>query len=125
MLTLALLEALIKNGSGDVHAQLGERDYLQAVGALTEGKQGWDVKEAALKLLQECGLAFESQKDRLAFHPYYMELRLQGKQFPPLQASSPVFSPPPAPSAAIPTSASPLASLATQGDLGTWSGEPM
>jgi hypothetical protein len=96
MLTLSLLEAVVKNGSARVHALVGSRDFLAAVGALAEGKQGWDVREAALKLLQECGLAFEGQKDSLAFHGYYMELRLKGLQFPPLSASSPVFSPPPA-----------------------------
>lgn len=84
LLALSLLEAVVKNGSGDVHALLGQRGFLEAVGALTApaDKPGHaEVMAAALKLLQECGLAFEGQP---------------GPQFPPLQASSPVFSPPPA-----------------------------
>ncbi len=122
MLTLALLEAVIKNGSASVHGLVGSRDFLPSVGALTEGKQGWDVREAALKLLQECGLAFEGQKDRLFFYPYYMELRLSGKQFAQLQASSPVFSPPPQPGAESAVAASTAAEADDQGDFIHWCG---
>lgn len=94
MLSLALLEGVIKNGGPRVHALVGTRAFLSVVGALTDEMHSAEVRAAALTLLQECGLAFEAQKESLAFHSVYMELRLQGKHFPPLSASIPVFSPP-------------------------------
>lgn len=54
MLTLTLLEAVVKNGSGGVHALLREHGVVESLGALTnEGQPGGEeVKGAAQELLQ-------------------------------------------------------------------------
>lgn len=92
--------------------------------------QGWDVKEQALGLIQQWGLAFQARQDILPyFYETYMKLRLkvrvhsqgmicnrisyskahatfrytcmlmrlddsQGVDFPPMEESSPIFTPP-------------------------------
>ncbi len=116
-LTLTLLEAAVKNSDpndGRFHALVGTQEFLQNVAALADGKKGWDVKEQALSLLQQWGLAFQSKQDSLAFHGLYMEMRLKGAQFPPLQASSPIFTPPPTSSPVL-TSGASAPSVAEEG----------
>jgi len=102
-LTLTLLEAAVKNADqpgwdSPFHALVGTSEFLSNVAALTDGKKGWDVKEQALALLQQWGLSFQAKQVTLAFYSTYMDLRLQGVQFPRLEASSPIFTPPPQPS---------------------------
>lgn len=112
-LTLTLLETVIKNADqpgreSRFHALVGSPDFLAKISSLTDGKRGWEVKEQALALLQQWGLSFESRRDTLAFYSTYMDLRLQGVQFPRLEASSPIFTPPAQPSpATLPASTTP------------------
>lgn len=111
-LTLTLLEAAVKNADqpgrdSAFHALVGTSEFLSNVATLTDGKKGWDVKEQALALLQQWGLSFQVKQATLAFYSTYMDLRLQGVQFPRLEASSPIFTPPPQSSSSSSSSPSP------------------
>lgn len=95
-LTLTMLETCVKNTENPYfHGLVGNKDFLQDVAALSDGRRGWEVKEQALSLIQQWGLAFQAKQDSMPFfHECYMALRLRGVQFPPLEASSPIFTPP-------------------------------
>eukprot|EP00904_Undaria_pinnatifida_P013217 jgi/Undpi1/9025/HiC_scaffold_26.g11485.m1 len=93
-LTLTLCEATVKNCSRPLHQALGTREFLTEVATLCNGQKGFEVRSQALSLVQEWGIAFQTDRS-LAFAETYGRLQVQGARFPPTKDAAPVFTPAP------------------------------
>ena len=96
LLSLTLLETLVKNCSFTLHAAVASEKFQSAVYSVAVCKFP-EASERALKLIQQFGIAFESMQETL---PGYMstwnKLKQQQVIFPPIdEAEPPVFTPPP------------------------------
>lgn len=69
----------ISQTHGLTPTEIGSKDFLGDVVALTNGKRGWEAREEALKLIQEWGLAFQGQRNML-FYETYTSLKVKGKE---------------------------------------------
>ncbi len=103
LMTLHLLEALVKNGNSLIHGTIGN-DFLMAtmanVARKYNGKTGSENREVAelcLDIIQAWGEGFMFKQQQFpAFTKYYVELRKEGLHFnPQFDASKmPDFAPP-------------------------------
>ncbi|KAJ7568911.1 hypothetical protein O6H91_01G053000 [Diphasiastrum complanatum] len=97
LLTLTVLETLIKNCGGIVHQQVAEKSILPKMVKIVKKKADMHVKDKILGLLDAWQEAFDGPGGR--FPQYYLayeELRRLGIQFPEraLEDGPPVLTPP-------------------------------
>eukprot|EP00903_Cladosiphon_okamuranus_P005348 g5344.t1 len=91
-LTLTLCEAAVKNCSRPLHQALGQREFLAEVATLCHGQKGYQVRSQALSLVQDWGIAFQTDRS-LAYADTYGRLKAQGARFPEANGETPVFTP--------------------------------
>ncbi|CAM9576659.1 unnamed protein product, partial [Scytosiphon promiscuus] len=91
-LTLTLCETTIKNCSKPLHQALGSREFLAEVANLCNGQKGYEVRAQALSLVQDWGIAFQTDMS-LAYAETYGRLKAQGARFPEVTGAAPVFTP--------------------------------
>ncbi|CAN0339365.1 unnamed protein product [Ectocarpus sp. 12 AP-2014] len=80
-LTLTLCETTMKNCSRPLHRAVGSREFLAEVAGLCSGQKGYEVRSRALGLIQDWGIAFQSDRS-LAYSETYGRLKAQGARFP-------------------------------------------
>ncbi|CAM9711501.1 unnamed protein product [Pylaiella littoralis] len=108
-LTLTLCETTVKNCSRPLHQALGAREFLAEVASLCNGQKGYEVRSQALSLVQDWGIAFQTDRS-LAYAETYGRLKAQGARFPEATGATPVFTESASPYDAAPPS--------TRGGLG-------
>jgi hypothetical protein len=97
-LALELTDACVKNCSSKFHFAVSNKAFLNDIVVLAEGKRGWEIRDQALKLIQQWHISFSEKRDHLpGFHEAYASLKTKGAPFPAQEGSAPpVFTPPPA-----------------------------
>ncbi|KAF5205085.1 target of Myb protein 1-like, partial [Thalictrum thalictroides] len=96
MLSLTLLETMIKNCGDYVHFQIAERNILQEMIKIVRKKTDMQVRNKILDLLDSWQEAFGGPGGKYPqYYWAYEELRRSGVQFPPRSRdAAPIFTPP-------------------------------
>ncbi|XP_024519677.1 TOM1-like protein 4 [Selaginella moellendorffii] len=95
LLTLTVLETLVKNCGDAVHQQVAEKDVLHEMVKIVKKRGDLSVREKILGLLDSWQEAFGGQRGRYPqFFSAYDELRRSGVDFPQRQDAPPIFTPP-------------------------------
>ena len=105
LLSLELLESLMKNCHEPLHSQVGTADFLGELSRLAlASRTAGEVAQRALALIDSWGVAFQGHPRLTEFHATYRALLAQGVEFPArdLDQMSPFYTPAAQPSAPLP-----------------------
>nr|GEW09695.1 TOM1-like protein 6 [Tanacetum cinerariifolium] len=97
LLSLTLLETIVKNCSENVHGQIAERKMLHEMIKIVKKKSHMRVREKILALIDNWREAFGGRGGRMTaqYHRAYEELRRYGVEFPRRSPNSvPLITPP-------------------------------
>ncbi|TYH08199.1 hypothetical protein ES288_A08G296900v1 [Gossypium darwinii] len=94
LLTLTLLETIVKNCGDIVHMHVAERDVLSDMIKMVRKKPDFHVKEMILALIDTWQEAYGANSRHPQYHVAYQELLRAGAVFPEKnESSAPVFTP--------------------------------
>ena len=104
MLTLTLVDMMVKNADPNFHAMLNNPKFFKNMRKIIDrgnekgGRDNLEAQEKALMLIQDWGEAFLTRREQSTalFVKTYHELRMQGQRFPrnvDVNMKSPVFTP--------------------------------
>ncbi|KAA3468223.1 TOM1-like protein 2 isoform X2 [Gossypium australe] len=94
LLTLTLLETIVKNCGDIVHMHVAERDVLSDMIKMVRKKPDFHVKEKILALIDTWQEAYGANSRYPQYHVAYQELLRAGAVFPEKnESSAPVFTP--------------------------------
>ncbi|MBA0612158.1 hypothetical protein Godav_012797 [Gossypium davidsonii] len=94
LLTLTLLETIVKNCGDIVHMHVAERDVLSDMIKMARKKPDFHVKEKILALIDTWQEAYGANSRYPQYHVAYQELLRAGAVFPEKnESSAPVFTP--------------------------------
>lgn len=93
VLTLTLLEAIVKNGRSELHDMISSQDTLKLISDLGVQGKTPEVRNKALELLQDWAATF-TPMGLLSFNDAYVKLRNKGIPFPDRSKSGVILTPP-------------------------------